>query len=290
VVTYEVSHVTRYRYDAPVMVSHAQIHQLPGNVDGQICLRRSVVTDPPPETYREHEDYFGNPTAVLSIHEPHTELVVRSSSVVDTTGRPQSFGRGGDLPWEAVHGLVEQDVVGVEFTLDSPLVARSERLAGMARPSFPPGRSLAEAVRDLTHRIHTDFVFDPGSTDVSTTLDEVLDGRRGVCQDFAHVLVGCLRSLGLAACYVSGYLETEPPPGQPRLQGADRTHAWVGVDLGEGEWVGVDPTNDQLAGVNYVTAARGRDYSDIPPLKGVIYSDSAATQLTVEVDVVPAEV
>ncbi len=138
---------------------------------------------------------------------------------------------------------------------------------------------------ELGHRIHTEFEFDTEATKVDTPLVDVMEMRKGVCQDFAHVMIGSLRSLGLAACYVSGYLETEPPPGQPRLTGVDRTHAWVGVYLGGGRWIGVDPTNGRVAGARYVTAARGRDYADVPPLKGVIFTQAEESHLTVSVDV-----
>lgn len=286
---YDVTHTTRYTYESPVSSSHAELFQLPHDVDGQSCLQRAVCTAPEPEHYRERTDYFGNVAAVLAIDEPHTVLVVTASSTVDTTNRPNDFGDPGELAWE--HHLARTrppaDLVAVEFSLDSPLVARSPELADYARPSFGPGTGLGEAVTHLNRRIHHDFAFDPEATDVDTPLEEVLVLRRGVCQDFAHVLIGCLRSLGLAACYVSGYLETDPPPGSERLTGADRTHAWVGVHLGGDRWIGVDPTNDQVAGPRYVTTARGRDYRDVPPLKGVIFTHGERSELEVAVDVAP---
>ncbi len=287
---YEVVHRTRYDYDAPVTASYAQVHQLPWDVDGQHCVRRSVTSDPTPEHVRHRTDYFGNPVAFLAIDEPHSRLTVTSWCVVDTTGRPTEFGSIADQPWEAVARLAGEgeDLVAVEFALDSPLVSGSPRLAELASRSFEPGRPMSEVVVALCSEVHGSFEFRPGSTDVSTTIDEVLDLGKGVCQDFAHVMIGCLRSMGLAAAYVSGYLETEPPPGQARLTGVDRTHAWVSVYLGQGQWAGIDPTNNQMAGPRYITTARGRDYSDVPPLKGVIYTDAEESTLTVEVDVVPA--
>lgn len=285
---YEVVHRTRYEYDAPVTVSYAQVHQLPWDVDGQKCLRRTVAASPPPEHHRERVDYFGNPVEFLSIHEVHKELIVTSSCLVDTSERPTSFGSVGELPWERFAVGDGADLVAVDFSLDSPLVSTSPRLAELAVEAFLPGRPLAEAAVAMSSLIHSSFRFKPGSTDVTTTLDEVLDLGEGVCQDFAHVMIGCLRSIGLPAGYVSGYLETEPPAGKERLTGVDRTHAWVSVYLGGGNWVGIDPTNDQMAGPRFVTTARGRDYSDVPPLKGVIYTDAEESKLTVEVDVVPA--
>jgi transglutaminase-like putative cysteine protease len=288
-VIYEVAHTTRYEYDSPVTASYADVHQLPDDVDGQICLSRSIETTPPAEHYRERRDYFGNLVAQLAIREPHTTLVVTSASVVDTSGRPTTFPPEAQLPWEE-HLAARRpadDLLAVELCLDSPLVARSSALAAYAHRSFAPGTSLASALGDLNSRIYADFTFDADATDVETPLDEVLETRRGVCQDFAHVLIGCLRSTGLAAGYVSGYLETDPPPGQARLTGADRTHAWVGFHLGGTRFLGIDPTNDQLAGPRYITAARGRDYGDVPPLKGVIFTDAEESTLTVAVDVSP---
>ncbi len=289
-VRYEIVHRTRYEYDAPVTASYAQVHQLPWDVDGQRTLRRSITASPVPEYQRERVDYFGNPVAFLSIDDTHDELIVTSSSLVDTSERPTEFGPVGDRPWEGFSARSgnRRDLVAVDFAIDSPLVAATSRLAEMAFEAFTPGRSLAEATTHLSSLVHGTFRFKPGSTDVTTTIDEVLDLGEGVCQDFAHVMIGCLRSVGIPAGYTSGYLETEPPPGKERLTGVDRTHAWVSVYLGDGTWVGIDPTNDQMAGPRYVTTARGRDYSDVPPLKGVIYTDAEESKLTVEVDVVPA--
>lgn len=279
---YRVSHTTSYTYESEVTASHGQLHQLPSDRDGQRCLERSVVIDPAAGTYRERVDWFGNDTAYFSIHEPHTRLVVRAASVVDTSGRPERFGPGGDVSWDA--GAEPPHPALVDYLLDSPLVERTVEIAAYAGVSFAPGRPLAEAVLDLVHRIHTDFEYVPGATQVDTPLQDFLAIRRGVCQDFAHLTVACLRSAGLPAAYVSGYLETDPPPGKERLQGADRTHAWAAVHTSDG-WVGVDPTNDQIAGTRYVTTAHGRDYSDVPPLKGVIYTESTQNELHVEVDV-----
>jgi transglutaminase-like putative cysteine protease len=290
-VIYEVVHSTRYDYDAPVESSFAEVRQLPDNVDGQVCVRREVTIDPVPEYVREHRDYFGNLTATAVIREPHTQLVVTSRSTIDTSGRPTGFGTEGREPWTSytVARSAPDDLHAIEYSLDSRRVSRSTQLADYARSSFGDDRTLADGVAALCARVHADFEFDAEATEVDTPLEEVLRIRKGVCQDFSHVMIGSLRSLGLAACYVSGYLETEPPPGKPRLTGVDRTHAWVGVHLGGGRWIGVDPTNDQVAGPRYVTAARGRDYSDVPPLKGIIFTDAKKSQLTVSVDVAARE-
>lgn len=284
---YAVLHTTQYDYDAPVEASFAEIRQLPDDVDGQVCIRREVTTDPGADSQREHRDYFGNLAATAVIREPHTRLVVTSSSVIDTSGRPTEFGTAGQQPWASYTAARSDpdDVDAIEFALDSALVTRSAQLADYALPSFTDDVSLEGGVLSLCARIHVDFEFDAEATQVDTRLADVMKMRKGVCQDFAHVMVGSLRSLGLPACYVSGYLETEPPPGKPRLTGVDRTHAWVGIYLGGSRWIGVDPTNNQVAGSRYITAARGRDYSDVPPLKGLIFTDAEESRLTVSVDV-----
>ena len=284
---YEVLHITRYDYDAPVDTSFAEVRQLPDDVDGQVCVRRKVTTEPGSDSLREHRDYFGNLTATAVIREPHTRLVVTSSSLIDTSGRPTEVGSEGQRPWASYTAARSDpdDLDAIEFSLDSARVTRSAQLADYAQPSFAGDVSLADGVVSLCARVHADFEFDADATQVDTLLADVMTMRKGVCQDFSHVMIGSLRSLGLAACYVSGYLETEPPPGQQRLTGVDRTHAWVGVHLGSGRWIGIDPTNNQLAGPRYVTAARGRDYSDVPPLKGVIFTDAEESRLTVSVDV-----
>jgi transglutaminase-like putative cysteine protease len=287
-VIYRIEHRTRYDYDAPVTLSVGEVRQTVADADGQRCLERHLTIDPDPEHRRERIDYFGNRVTLFSIRDHHHSLEVASVATVDTTGRPDRLGPAAGTPWEAMVVGAGTTLEVLEFALDSPLVRRSDDLVGYARPSFPSGRPAGEAIMELCSRINRDFAFDPEATEVDTPLEEVLRLRRGVCQDFAHVLIGCLRSLGLAARYVSGYLETDPPPGRERLVGADRTHAWVGVHLGADGWFGIDPTNDQLAGPRHITSANGRDYADVPPLKGVIFSEAEETILTVSVDVSPA--
>jgi transglutaminase-like putative cysteine protease len=301
-VRYEISHRTTYVYDDVVSASYGQLHQMPSDIHGQRCLVHDVVIEPTADTYGERTDFFGNRAAMFAIHVEHRSLVVATHCVVDTSGRPSSFAATAERPWEALRDSVwEADGTVVDgrvvegrvsdrsvrgFALESPMVADLGAVRDYAAPSFAPGCSLRAAVTDLTHRIKTEFTYEPGTTEVDTTLDEVMRDRRGVCQDFAHLLLGGLRSVGLPAAYVSGYIETVPPPGKQRLQGADQTHAWVAVYCGDGQWIGVDPTNDQIAGPRYVTTACGRDYSDVPPLKGVIYTNAKKNELTVEVDVI----
>lgn len=283
---YDIVHRTTYDYDEPVTLSVGDTHLLAGDLDGQRCLDAALRVSPEPEHIRERIDYFGNRAAHFSIRDAHTTLEVTASATIDTSARPVDLGPADRRPWESVTVDATTPLDVLEYSLDSSLVRRSADLEAYARPSFAPGRDLHSAATELCHRINADFAFDPKATDVDTPLEQVMAKRRGVCQDFAHVMVGCLRSMGLAARYVSGYLETTPPPGRPRLVGADRTHAWVGLHLGNGVWIGVDPTNDQVAGRHYLTTAHGRDYSDIPPLKGVIFTDAETSTLTVSVDVV----
>jgi transglutaminase-like putative cysteine protease len=195
-----------------------------------------------------------------------------------------------DSPWDQVRDrlaapqsaeLCEQR----QYVLDSPLAGAAADLADYATVSFPAGRPLLEGVGDLMQRVHTDFIYHPGFTTISTPLSEVLASRRGVCQDFAHLAIACLRSLGLAARYVSGYLETLPRPGQEKLQGADESHAWFSVYLPDNGWVDFDPTNNQIPLDQHITTAWGRDFSDVTPLKGVIYGGDPGHQLRVAVDV-----
>jgi transglutaminase-like putative cysteine protease len=291
---YRVTHRTEYTYGSVVSSSYGELHLLPRDVPGQLCRSASVRIEPEPAELRERRDYFGNRVSYFSVLRPHTALTVTGTSEVDVQPRERAVPLLADVGWDAVRDRLRSDRAGEvldarQFVLDSPLVMTSRGLAAYAAPSFPAGRPLADAVVDLASRIHRDFAYRPGATSVATTLDEVIERREGVCQDFAHLAIGCLRSLGLAARYVSGYLETEPPPGEPRAQGADVSHAWVSVFAPDAGWVDVDPTNDQLVDECYVVTAWGRDYGDVPPLKGVIYTEGDTNDLVVKVDVVPVE-
>ncbi|MBJ7331618.1 MAG: transglutaminase family protein [Solirubrobacteraceae bacterium] len=284
--TYRVTHRTEYRYSSPVSPSFSLLHLLPREAPGQRCVSSSIVVDPAPDDHREHIDFFGNRVAFVSVADPHRALTVTATSVVEVDG-----GRGaaslslfGQQSWEEVRSSRDPDAV--QFVLDSPLVPASPDFAAYAAPSFTPGRQLVEAVTELSSRIHADFTFAPGETKIDTPLDEVLATRQGVCQDFAHVGIACLRSMGLPARYVSGYLETDPPPGRPKLTGADVSHAWFSVLFPGAGWLDLDPTNDQVVGDRHVVTAYGRDYGDVAPLSGVIYTRGRTTSLKVLVDVV----
>jgi transglutaminase-like putative cysteine protease len=290
-VTYEVTHRTEYRYESDVSHSYGELHLIPRTLPGQRCQAAKVVVDPTPDDYSERLDYFGNRVSYLAIHRPHRNLTVTATSVVEVEDRPSGLSLFGNRPWEhARDAVVSQEVLdpldAVQYALDSPLVEASPEFAGYAATTFTPGRPLLEAVTEICHRIHADFEYKPGSTSVTTPLAEVFAQRKGVCQDFAHVGIACMRSIGLPARYVSGYLETDPPPGRPKLKGADGSHAWMSVLVPQAGWLEVDPTNDQLANNRYVVTAYGRDYGDVPPLSGVIYTKGKTESLRVVVDVV----
>jgi transglutaminase-like putative cysteine protease len=289
-VTYDVEHSTRYTYESEVSASYGQVHLMLRDLPGQVCNSSVVRIDPEPADQRERIDFFGNRAAYFSIRQPHTRLTVTSTSRVDVLKREVALPAGP--PWEQVRDQVgaaatDTEVDARQFTLESPLVCVSAAVERYAAPSFLPDRPVLEAAADLCSRIHADFSYRPGSTSVTTGLDEILAGAEGVCQDFAQLAIGCLRSRGLAARYVSGYLETRPPPGRPRRQGADVSHAWTSVFVPDLGWVDIDPTNDQFVNHRYVVTAWGRDYSDVPPLKGVIFTQGTGHELEVTVDVIP---
>jgi transglutaminase-like putative cysteine protease len=291
-VVYQVTHRTSYAYESDVTPSYSQLHLLLRDEPGQRCRSSEVVVDPEPEDQRVRTDFFGNRVTYLAIHAPHRALTVTSTSVVEVEVRDPGLTLLARRPWEEVRDhfvdpRAAEHVEAVQFQLDSRLVAASSEFAGYATAScFEPGRDLLDAVTALCSQIHADFAYKPGSTSVSTPLTDVFAEREGVCQDFAHVGIACLRSIGLPARYVSGYLETDPPPGRPKLTGADVSHAWLSILVPGAGWLDFDPTNDQLVNHRYVVAAYGRDYSDVPPLTGVIFSEGRTESMKVTVDVV----
>lgn len=285
---YTVTHRTEYGYEDVVTASYGLAYLLPRDVPGRQRSHANVAVDPAPTDLREHADVYGNRALYFSVLTDHRTLVVTATSTIVVEPRPLPLD---GPPWEVARDqfatATDADTVDAgEFVLDSPMIVRSAALADYARESFPPGRAVVAGAADLMHRIHREFEYEPGATSVHTTLDEVLTERQGVCQDFAHLFVGCLRSMGLAARYVSGYLETLPPPGQEKLQGADASHAWGSVYVPGNGWVDLDPTNGLLVDDRYVITAWGRDYGDVAPLKGVIFTESAKSTLQVAVDVV----
>lgn len=297
-IKFEVTHTTEYTYPSTVSSSFGELVIQPRDVPGQRCVKSSLVIEPKPHDLRERVDFFGNRTTYFAVLAPHTRLSVTAVSRVDVGERPTE--KGTPIAWRAARDRIrsaigtgpdadEDALQARQFVLGSPLVSLSgaltARLSDYAATSFRPGVSLQEASVSLSSRIFHDFTYLPGVTEVTSTIDEVLEQRAGVCQDFAHLAIGCLRSLGLAARYVSGYLETQPPPGQERLAGADASHAWFSVFIPGTGWVDVDPTNDQLVDDRYITTAWGRDYTDVPPVKGVIFTRGDRQDLRVAVDV-----
>ena len=288
---YRVTHRTEYEYERDVSSSYSQLHLLPRDLPGQHCQSASVIVEPSPGDYRERADFFGNRVVFLAIHKPHRALTVTATSIVEVDERPDGLSLFGQRPWEQARdavssGRVAGPIDAAQFVLDSPLVEVSDVYREYALASFSPGRHLLDAVTSLCSRIHADFAYVPGSTSVTTPLAEVFEQREGVCQDFAHIGIACLRSIGLPARYVSGYLETNPPPGRAKLSGVDGSHAWLSVLVPDAGWLDVDPTNDQLVSSRYVVTAFGRDYTDVPPLSGVIYTEGKTESLRVLVDVV----
>jgi transglutaminase-like putative cysteine protease len=290
-ITYRVTHRTEYRYAREVVPSYSQLHLIPRELPGQRLRSANVTIDPRPEYFREGIDYFGNRVAYAAIQQPHRKLSVTADSLVEIANRPNEPSLLGQRAWEVVRDEAQtaqgdERLEAAQFALGSPLVRGSAEFADYALASFTPQRPLLDAITELSSRIHGDFTYKPGSTTVNTPVTEVFAKRRGVCQDFAHLGIACLRAIGLPARYVSGYLETDPPAGRPKLKGADVSHAWLSVLLGQADWLEIDPTNDQLVNDRYIVTAYGRDYSDVPPLKGVIHTHGKTRSLKVTVDVV----
>ncbi len=271
---YAISHTTVYSYTEPVGVSHNLLHLLPRDTDRQVLESHHLLVEPEPAVSELRRDYFGNQVSVLTIQDKHTRLSITATSTV-AISPVQHLDASASWPWEQVRELIARDrgaeaLAAAEFAFDSPLVPTAADYAAYAAPAFAPGRPLLDAALDLNQRINLEFQYDPRATSVGTPVAEVMAKRRGVCQDFAQVMIACLRSLGLAARYVSGYLETLPPEGQKKLVGADASHAWVSVWCPPLGWVDLDPTNSCLVGERHITVAHGRDFSDVTPIRGVI--------------------
>jgi transglutaminase-like putative cysteine protease len=289
---YRIVHGTTYRYKYPVSFGNHVACLRPRSLPHHEVARSELRIQPPPATRTERVDYFGNLLCFFTIQEPHKELVVeaRSEVIMEEDATPW---RQSSLPWEEAARLLPNDhsAAGLEayqFGFESARIRVRPEFASYALHSFTPGRSMQEALLDLTARIHKDFRFDSKVTNVRTPTEEVFRKRRGVCQDFAHVQIACLRSLNLAARYVSGYLRTYPPPGRPRLVGADASHAWVSAYCPGSGWLDTDPTNNVVPSNGHVTLAWGRDYGDVSPLRGLILGGGAHT-LKVAVDMEPLD-
>lgn len=287
---YQVRHITSYHYSEPVSMCHNLLHLRPRICRDQRCIQTRVQVEPMPRQVHEHQDYFGNPVSAFSIQNPHKVMTIVAEHLVE---RKHSEGQDvPDMPWEQAREILRSDkspqnLEAYQFTFPSRYVPLGEELAQYACESFQPARPLIQATLELNQRIFQEFKYDPQATTISTPIRDVLANRKGVCQDFAHLMIGCLRSVGLAARYVSGYLLTTPPPGKEKLVGADATHAWLSAYLPGYGWVDFDPTNNLVPSNKHITLAWGRDYDDISPIKGVILGGGSHS-MKVEVTMTPS--
>ena len=288
-----VLHETHYRYSSPVVLSQQLLHLTPRTLPWQACRAHRITVEPQAGEYEQRQDYYGNPTVHALLAAPHEDLLVRAESEVEVAPREKAALAAPRTAWEALrerlHAPEAPLLEPAEFLHESPHVETWRELAEYAGKSFPVGCGALDAALDLARRIHKDFTFDRKASSVSTPLRQVVRQRRGVCQDFAHLMIGCLRSHGLPGRYVSGYILTDPPPGRPRLIGADASHAWVSVYCGEAAgWVDVDPTNDCVVDDEHVTLGWGRDFGDVTPMRGVILG-GGEQELEVRVTVTPVD-
>jgi transglutaminase-like putative cysteine protease len=288
---YAITHRTTYRYSDVVTSSYGRGFLTPRDLARQRCLSHELAVDPAPADLSTSADAYGNTSTYFHVTEPHRRLSLTSRSVVEVDAPPeQLYGAGSArAPWELARPVGPDGALACEFVLDLRPEEITDEVRAYAAPSFEPERPLIEVLTDLNARIFRDFTYRSGSTTVSTQVADVLAARVGVCQDFARLAIACLRAHGLAASYVSGYLATDPPPGKERMVGIDATHAWAAVWTPQGQWLSLDPTNDQLIDERYVAVAFGRDYADVPPLRGIIYTDSSSSVIDVSVDVAPLE-
>jgi transglutaminase-like putative cysteine protease len=288
-VNYRITHSTVYEYSRQVDFCQNEAKLQARTFNGQHCQFSRLEITPAPADYRERLDFFGNRTAYFTVQQPHIGLTVTAASLVAVAAPKEVTEPFEQMPWETVRERLQtfspatENLEARQFVFDSPMIAASADMADFARASFPPARPLIAAVEDLMRRIYEEFVYDPEFTTIATPLSDVLLHRRGVCQDFAHLAIGCLRAYGLAARYVSGYIETLPAPGEQRLTGADASHAWFSVFIPEFGWLDFDPTNNQITRDQHVTLGWGRDYSDVTPLRGVV-SGGGQHRLSVAVD------
>ncbi|MCK0207154.1 transglutaminase family protein [Starkeya koreensis] len=288
---YDIHQTTAYAYDSPVPVARHVVRMAPVDRPNQRVVASHFTVEPEPVEWTETRDFFGNKVVHIRIETAHKSFTVRTRARVEVEEPPPVDAESGPS-WEEVREAADAsaDLSGASpahHLFPSPAVPLSEDITAWAGESFPPGRPMLAGAIDLMNRLHAEFTYDPRATDVSTPPLEAFGMRRGVCQDFAHIMIAGLRGLGLPAAYVSGFLRTEPPPGRERLQGADATHAWVSVWCGEDiGWQGLDPTNALIVATDHVVLAVGRDYTDVAPIGGVVFG-SGGQELTVEVDVIP---
>ena len=287
VVRFAVEHRTSYRYSQPMADGYTVAYLLPRDTPQQRVVTAEVAVDPAPDEREELADHFGNRVLRMGIHAAHDHLEVTARSLVDVMAPPPVPATS--VPWDdrgGAHPAGGRDAIAVDpFLAHTATTPALPLLAELTAPVFVAGRPLVDVVRALSSLIHREFQFDNEFTDVSTPLDVVVAERRGVCQDFAHLAIACLRSRGVAARYVSGYLETAPAPGQPKLTGSDASHAWCSAWVPGTGWLDLDPTNDQVPPQRHITVAWGRDYFDVTPVRGVVVGPVATQTLHVGVDV-----
>ena len=286
---HQVIHKTDYTYQDPVSLCHNIVRLIPRSTNKQFCKSSVIKIDPEPDVLIEYDDFYGNKLVYFTIEKEHKKLSVHVISAIEKlvpTNEPDP--KKNPITWEEVgrltHTLTPELIAIKQFIAATPMTSADDAIAAYAAVSFPPGRSFFEASRNLMNRIFTDFKFQSGFTTISTPLSLVMKERKGVCQDFAHLAIACIRSMGLPSRYVSGYIETIPPPGVEKLVGVDASHAWFSVYIHNSGWVDFDPTNNLVPDNQHITIGWGRDYADITPLKGVIMS-SGRHELKVSVDV-----
>lgn len=290
---YHVIHETLYRYGAPVSLSQHLLHLTPRPFDFQRTLHHQIDILPAPVESETHVDWFGNPAQWIAVRQPHAMLRLMAASTVEVLPRPRTWRNASGPAWENVAAQLAAfpsaaPLDAQEFALPSSQTPLLEEVRQWALASFPPRRPLLEAARHLMQRIHGEFGFDPEASTISTPLADTFRQRRGVCQDFSHLMISALRSLGLAARYMSGYILTHPAPGKPRLVGADASHAWVAVWCPDTGWVGFDPTNNCQPDLEHVLLGWGRDFADVTPMRGVILG-GASHEVEVQVTMMPAQ-
>ena len=286
--TYQITHTTLYKYAATVPECFNTVRLHPRDLTYQRCIAHELAMAPIPPESSTRTDPFGNRIGNFAIYQPHNSLKLTASSLVEVQPKP-AVNSSDSPPWETIANFDDKlNLAAVRFKTESKHIRCGQAFADYALESFTPSRPIIEASMDLTRRIFEDFKFSPGVTTVSTPVEEVFKNRQGVCQDFAHFQIACLRSLGLPARYVSGYVRTIPPPGQKRLVGADASHAWLSLFCGDLGWISFDPTNNKIPDTDHITLAWGRDYFDVCPIQGV-FIGGGKTMMKVEVDVMPLD-
>ena len=286
---HKIIHKTDYTYDEPVSLCHNIVRLIPRSTNRQFCKKSIVTIEPEPDVLIEYDDFYGNKLVYFTIEKEHKKLSVLAISEIEKLSPlNEQLPHLNKISWEEVcrltHTITPELLEVKQFIAATPMTTADDMITAYAAQSFTPGKSLYECSRNLMNRIFTDFKFESGFTTISTPLSLVMKERKGVCQDFAHLAIACLRSMGLPAKYISGYIETLPPPGTEKLVGVDASHAWFSVYIPGSGWVDFDPTNNLLPAEQHITIGWGRDYSDITPLKGVIMS-SGKHELKVSVDV-----